>query len=64
MKTLWIKVSRDPYEFILAVADTPAELAQICGVTKNTIISSMSHAKEDGRWCQYQKIEIDEEEKE
>lgn len=61
MKTLWIKVTKDQYEFPLAVADTIEELAQICGSTKNNIASLMSHAKADGRWCQYQKIEIDEE---
>lgn len=42
---LWLKVSGDRYELPLAVADTAAELAKLCGVTVNTIYSQMSRVR-------------------
>lgn len=42
---LWLKVSGDRYELPLAVADTAAELAKICGVTVSTIYSQMSRVR-------------------
>lgn len=40
---VWIKVSADEYELPVAIADTPSELARLCGTTANTISSTWSH---------------------
>ena len=59
--TLYIKVTNDRYELPMAVADTAHELAKMCGVTPNNIYSQISHAKSKGRWCSYQKVEVEDE---
>lgn len=64
MNTLYIRVSHDEYEFITAVADSLEELAKICGATKNSIASHMSHSKAKGAWCKYRKVEVDDDEAE
>lgn len=64
MSTLYIRVTRDKYELPTAVADTIVELAEICGTTKNSISSYMSHSKANGRWCRYRRVEIDDDEEE
>lgn len=46
MKTkVWMKVSNDEYELPIAVAETAAELAKLCGVTVNSIYSQISRVK-------------------
>ena len=42
---LYLEVSRDKYELPAKIADTAGELAEMCGVTKNTVASSCSHYK-------------------
>lgn len=62
-RNVWLNVTMDEYELPVAVADTAAQLAQILGTTEMTILSSISHAKHDGRKTPYRKVrvEIDEE---
>lgn len=61
-RKLWLKVTRDKYEFPLVVAMTATELGNICGCKRNTIMSSISHAKSSGYWTPYRSVEISEEE--
>lgn len=42
---LYLRVTKDKYELPIAVADSPRELAQMLGVTRASILSSISHAK-------------------
>ena len=58
---VWMKISHDAYELPEAVADTAEELADICGTTKNSICSTIGHAKKGKRkWSPYVKVEIEE----
>lgn len=47
--TLWLRVTKDKYEFPEVIADSIEELAKICGVSVNTIRSSMAHHKANPR---------------
>lgn len=61
--TLWLKVTKDKYEFPEVIADSIEELAKICGVSVNTIRSSMSHHKYNRRQykrCKYKRVDIEE----
>ncbi len=60
MKHVFIKVTKDKYEFIVAMGDSVKELAQELGTTKNTIDSAMSHARAKGQKSVYRKVVIDE----
>lgn len=42
-RVLWLEVTQDEYELPLAVADTSAQLAKICGTSQNYVCSSASH---------------------
>lgn len=42
---LYIAVTKDEYEFPIAVAETVPELAKMMGVTANSIYSNLSHTK-------------------
>lgn len=53
---LYIAVSRDKYKLPIAVADSAGELAKMVGVTKNNILSSISH-----NLGTYEKVVINEE---
>lgn len=57
----WIKVDLDNDDHILAVADTQKELAELCGVKKESICQSISRAKREGWRCSYMRMEDDEE---
>lgn len=59
---IWMKISDDKYELPVAVADTVTELAQICGITKETIIAQRSRQKRKGTSCRYLKIEVEDDE--
>lgn len=53
-----MSVSRDKYELPEAAADSVGELAEICGVSPNSILSYISHAKHKGwKRCKYVKVE-------
>lgn len=42
-RVLWLEVTQDEYELPLAVADTSAQLAEMCGTSQNYVCSSASH---------------------
>ena len=56
---VWMKVSDDEYELPVAVADSLAALARLCGVTEASIHSSMSKARHGIRKTLYRKVRID-----
>lgn len=60
-KFLYLKVSRDKYELPEAVADSVSELARLCGVNAQSVFCRISHANQNGTWCCYRRIEIEEE---
>lgn len=47
--TIYMKVTRDKYRLPVAVADSPKELAALCGVSPNAIYSGFSHEKREER---------------
>lgn len=55
---IWMKITTDEYELPMAVAGTCEELAELLGITKNTIQSMRSHYKRDGRKCPYILVKI------
>lgn len=61
---IYIKVTRDRFEHIIALADTIRELAKECGTSQNTISSSMSHARSGREWTPYRRVWIDEDDEE
>lgn len=61
MSTIWLRISRDKYELPEVVAGTAQELADLCGVTRNSLVSHMCHAKAGGYWCRYIKVEVEDE---
>ena len=42
---VWMRVSKDKYEFPEVIADSIYELAEKCGTSVNSIRSQMSHYK-------------------
>lgn len=60
MAYIWIKTTKDEYEFIVAMADTAEKLARECGTSVNTIYSAMSHAKKKGKSSIYKKVVLEE----
>lgn len=58
-RSVWIKVTPDKYELIEAIADTAEALAKLLGVKKNTIYSSVCHAKTKGIKTTYRKVVLD-----
>lgn len=59
---VYMKITKDRLELPVVVADSPSELARILGVKRGNILSGIYHARERGQWCQYIKVEIEEEE--
>ena len=62
MSAVYMKVSKDKYRLPVAIADSPKELAELCGSTRNTILSAISKAKQRKQNSIYLKVEIDDEE--
>ena len=58
--TIWMKVTRDEYEFPLMIADSQKELAIMCGVRRQSIAWAICKAREKGHRCSYVKVEIEE----
>lgn len=56
LEKLYMRVTTDELELPIAVAESPKELADLCGTTKNCVLSSISH--ERAGWL---RIEIEEE---
>lgn len=56
---IWMKISNDEYELPVAVAETAAELAELCGTSANVIYSQMSHYKRGSlRFCPWVCVEL------
>lgn len=51
----WLLVTPDKYELPLYVADSAQELADYCGVIRNTIYSTMSRHSERSRYKRVKK---------
>lgn len=62
-KTIWLRVTADDIELPLAVADSAAELARMCGCSQNNIYSTISQ-KNLGKikHGQFKRVEIEEDE--
>ena len=60
LKKLYLQVTCDKYELPLVVAESQEELALICGVSRNTIASSL-HRQRRGecRRSQFRAVESD-----
>lgn len=56
-KYIYIKVTRDKYEFPIRITDSVVEMAKLEHTTENSISSSISHNKGT-----YFRIEVDEDE--
>lgn len=56
---IWIKTTKDKYEYIIGMGDTAEQLAEECGTTTNTIYADRAHAKKKGKESQYKKVVID-----
>lgn len=55
---VYVKVTNDKFEHIIAIGDTAGELAEQLGVKEASIRAAIVHARERGIWCCYRKIEI------
>jgi hypothetical protein len=56
---IWMKVTKDKYEYPVAIADTAGQLAIKCGVTAECIRSAIYHSKKTGYKSIYKKVKID-----
>ena len=59
---IYMKVTRDKYEFPIEMADSVDELAQKLGTTKGNIRVTMSNAKRKGWRSPYVRVEIEDDE--
>ncbi len=59
MAFVYMKITTDRYELPLAVADTGAELAKICGTSENNVYNAIRKAKLMGHRCQYVRVEVE-----
>ena len=67
---IWMEVTPDEYELPMKVANSGGELARMCGLSKETIYSSISHYKNRKRKSQrlrerkrkFVKVEVDDDE--
>jgi len=60
-KKIYMMVTQDKYELPMAIADTPAELAEIVGTTRNAISSAISKARAHGYHSRYVKVTVESE---
>lgn len=44
-KVVYIRVSNDKYEHIVAIADSATELARLCNTKPSVVYSSISHKR-------------------
>ena len=61
---LYTYTTADKYELPLAVAETPAELAEMTGRNENGILSSISHQKARKGPFRWHRVELTEEDAE
>lgn len=59
-KYLYIRISPDRYELPEAVADSPAELAKMLGVKRQSISRTLTKGKHGAKTI-YKKVRIDDE---
>lgn len=58
--TLWLEVTPDQYSLPVKVCDSVHELAEACGVSANTIYSTISHFKAGRhKTCKFEKVVIE-----
>lgn len=57
--TIYMKVTKDRFSLPVAVADSPKELAALCGVSPNAIYSGFSHEKRGDWKSPYVKVVVD-----
>lgn len=55
---IYMKVTNDKYEHPIAIADTQRELAEMLGVTKNCIASSLFYARQGRNKSVYKEVDI------
>jgi len=55
--TLYYKVTKDKYELICGIADTPKELAALCGVQHKSVLKGLERDRR-GENSQYRRIEV------
>ena len=60
--TIYMKVTKDRYSLPVAVADSPKELAALCGVSPNAIYLGLSHEKRGDWKSPYVKVVVDDDE--
>lgn len=58
-KYLYMKITRDKYEFPIVVADTAEELALLIGVTSNTIYKNIFEEEHGGCISCYKRVLLD-----
>lgn len=58
-KYLYLMVTKDEYEFPVAIADTPKELAAMTGFSANTIRSSITHGEQGVFNSKFKRVEIE-----
>ena len=56
---VYMKVTKDRFELPLAVADTGAELAKICGTSEKNVYNAIRKARLCGHKCQYVRVELE-----
>ena len=56
---IYMRVTEDEYELPIAVADSQTELAQMVGVSRNSIASALSHSRRDKSRSIYKEVEVD-----
>lgn len=54
-----MRVTDDEYELPVAIADTHRELAEMCGVHRNTIASALCKARRNGGNSVYKEVEVE-----
>lgn len=61
MKYIYMAIDLNDNELPIAVADTAGELAEMLGVTRNTVYTSMAQAKRVHCRSRYIKVEVTDE---
>lgn len=60
MTTIWMKVTKDKYEFPIVIADTCTELADKSGVSISTVFKNMNRKRKNLNIPrEYVKVEVD-----
>ncbi len=61
MSAIWMKVTKDKYEFLIVVADSFKELAKMCNTTKSAIYTQVCMRRTKNRKTEFVKVELGEE---